>query len=110
MRALNRRLALEERVNTPDAAGGYVPGWSELGVLWASIEPRNARALAHDEVAGAMNAFRIYVRGAPVGTPSRPKPGQRLVEGTRIFAIKGVAEFDTGGHFLVLHAEEEVAQ
>jgi head-tail adaptor len=51
---------------------------------------------------------RILVRGSPVGSPSRPRPDQRLREGERIFTILAVAEADPAARFLEVHAEEGV--
>ena len=110
MQTLNRQLTLQEKSTLPDGAGGFVPGWSSLGQLWARIEARTARSVPHDEVSASIGAYRIIVRSAPVGAPSRPRAGQRLLEGSRIFTINGVADYDTGGHFLMLTAQEEVAQ
>ena len=45
---------------------------------------------------------------APVASPSRPKAGQRLVEGTRLFLIQAVTERDPDGRYLTCFAREEV--
>ena len=52
--------------------------------------------------------YRIVVRGAPVGAPSRPRPEQRLREGGRVFYILTVAEHDADGRYLEIVAEEGV--
>ena len=43
-------------------------------------------------------AYRITVRSAPYGAPSRPAPEQRFREGTRVFRIEEVylMQRDTG--------------
>jgi head-tail adaptor len=51
--------------------------------------------------------YRITVRAAPQGAPSRPKPSQRFRDGARIFSIDAVTESDPGGRFLVCFATEE---
>ena len=51
-------------------------------------------------------ACRILVRGAPAGSPSRPRADQRLREGARVFDILTVTEHDPAGRFLEIRAEE----
>lgn len=51
--------------------------------------------------------FRITVRAAPQGAPSRPTPLQRFRDGARLFAIEAVTEADPEGRFLVCFAREE---
>ena len=50
--------------------------------------------------------WRIFVRAAPVGAPSRPTPKQRFVEGSRIFTILSVAEVSGQELYLECWAEE----
>ena len=79
-----------------------------VGTLWADVTARTAR---EDLVAGAERPrvrYRIVVRGAPVGTPQRPTPEQRLREGGRVFSILTVAERDADGRHLEILAEEGV--
>ena len=52
--------------------------------------------------------YRVTVRGAPTGAPSRPKAGQRLREGARLFLIQAVTERDQFGRYLTCFAREEV--
>ena len=106
---LNRKLTLEERSQTPDGAGGYVAGWSQVGTLWAKFEARSGRVVAHDEVAGSRQTVRIIVRAAPVGAPSRPRAGQRFTQSNRVFGIKAVTELDRNGLYLSCQVEEELA-
>jgi SPP1 family predicted phage head-tail adaptor len=105
---LSRRLTLETRASAPDGSGGQTVDWAPLGALWAEVTPRGGR---EEFAAGrpvARARFRILVRGAPVGAPSRPRPDQRLREGARVFAILTVAEHDPEGRFLEILAEEGV--
>lgn len=106
---LNRLLTLEERVAEPDGAGGRTVTWRALGALWAEMTARSAR---EDFVAGRplpRVSYRIRIRAAPVGAPSRPLPEQRLREGGRVFDILAVAEADPTGRYLEILAEEGVA-
>ena len=52
--------------------------------------------------------YRILVRAAPVGAPSRPRPEQRFREGPRVFDIVSVAEHDAAGRYLEIIAQEGV--
>lgn len=106
---LSRLLTLEERVTEADGAGGVSVRWRALGAIWAEMTPHTVR---EDFVAGRplpRVSYRILVRAAPVGAPSRPLPEQRLREGVRIFDILAVTEHDLDGRFLEILAEEGVA-
>ena len=105
----NRRLQLQERQRQADGAGGFAESWMTLGTLWGALRPGYGRERA--VAAGAVSSvrYRIYVRAAPEGAVSRPRAGQRLVEGGRVFDIEAVAEHGGDGLFLVLYAREEVA-
>ena len=107
---LDRKVALEERAMVPDGAGGFSGSWTPLGTLWADFTPRTGRGAPHDEVAASLTLFDVVVRSAPVGAPSRPRPGQRLVEGPRSFSIVSVTAHKTLNNFLTLKVEEEVAR
>lgn len=104
---LTRRLTLEEAVRLPDGMGGYVESWVARGVLWADVRPGAGRRIEDERAPRASVPCRILVRGAPVGAPSRPRPGQRFREGPRIFHIRAVAEADRRGSYLTCFAEEE---
>ena len=103
---LRRRLTLEARVAVPDGSGGFEVAWEALGLVWAEVE-----ALAGGEsFAGGRpwprQRYRIVVRGAPIGAPSRPRADQRFREGNRVLDILSVAERDGEGWFLEILAEE----
>lgn len=105
---LSRRLVLESRQNLSDGLGGYLTSWKQLGTLWADVLARSGR---EDFIAGQAQPrvrFRILVRAAPAGAPSRPRPDQRFREGARIFNILTVTDADPEGRFLEIEAEEGV--
>ena len=104
---LSRKLVLEAPVTSDDGLGGRTTGWQPLGTIWAEVTRRTARSRRIGEAAVSSVGYRIVVRGAPVGAPSRPKAGQRLVEGSRIFRIDHVAEVDAAGRYLLCRATEE---
>jgi len=106
---LTRRLVLEAPVRVPDGAGGGAESWSALGELWAELRPRTGRERAQAGEPVSTMAYRIVVRGAPVGSVQRPAPEQRFRDGARIFRIRAVAEHDPAGRYLVCFVDEEVA-
>lgn len=105
---LNRRLILEEAQSLPDGAGGFVQTWVALGALWVRISPGSGRETAENGATLSSVPYRIVVRAAPVGSPSRPRPDQRFRRGTQAYKILAVSE-DAEGRYLTCFAQEEVA-
>ena len=106
---LNRKLMLEAPQRLPDEAGGFSETWVEQGMLWADIKARTGRETQGQAVSLSATGYRITVRAAPYGAPSRPAPEQRFREGGRVFNILSVAELDSDQRFLICFANEEVA-
>ena len=106
---MNRSLVLEGPVKVTDGAGGYTRTWEPLGVLWAEISPRAGGELALGQATRSRVPLKITVRAAPHDAPSRPKAGQRFVEGARVFNILAVTEVGDHAQYLLCHADEEVA-
>lgn len=104
---LNRRLTLEQMVSTPDGAGGFSTHWQAVGTLWAHVAPGAGREAAGEEITLSRVPYRITVRGAPVGSPQRPVPGQRLTQTGRVFQVLAVTERDASGQYLTCFAHEE---
>ncbi|MCF6443488.1 head-tail adaptor protein [Nereida sp. MMG025] len=106
---LNRAVWLQQPTATPDGAGGYNTGWTEMGMLWCAIKHGSGRVSTGDGGAVSKMAHRFIVRASPVGTSSRPMPGQRFVDETGHFTITAVAEHDPMGRFLICFTEKEIA-
>ena len=106
---LTRPLVLEKAARTPDGAGGYFETWEALGVIWADVAPRAGREMAGADITISRMSYRITVRGAPQGAPSRPEPGQRFRDGARVFHIRAVSEASPSARFLICFADEEVS-
>lgn len=104
---LTRKLVLEGRVNAPDGAGGFTETWAVRGTVWAEVVAGTGRDVPGEEITLASVGYRITVRGAPQGAPSRPRPDQRLRDGARLFRILAVTERDAAGQFLTCFAREE---
>lgn len=105
---LGRLVTLEEFVAAPDGGGGSVGAWRALGRFWARLDPVSPGALRVGEAEQPTLTHRATVRWRPDGAPSRPRPGQRLREGVRVFAVEGVAEIDAGRRWLACWLREEV--
>lgn len=106
---LTRTMILEDPVRADDGAGGHVTTWQVLGTLYADVKSGTGRQSSGIVATLSKLTCRIIVRAAPAGAPSRPKPGQRLREGERLFRIDAVAPFDRGAHYLTCYAVEERA-
>jgi head-tail adaptor len=105
---LTRKLILEAPQNVADGTGGFTQSWAVLGTLWGDVAAGSGRETAGVEVTMAAVPYRITVRGAAVGSTARPKPEQRLRDGTRVFTILAVTERDSDGRYLTCFAREEV--
>lgn len=105
---LSRKLILEAPGQVADGAGGFAETWTARGTLWADVQARTGRGRDGGEVSLATTTYRIVVRAAPVGAASRPEPGMRFREGTRVFGVQAVAERDPRGRYLTCFAKEEV--
>ena len=104
--SLNRKLELQERQLSPDGAGGFDVAWQTLGTIYGAVEARRG---AERRIGGRIVpsvAYVITTRAAPVGSPSRPKTDQRLLDGGRIYSVLAVAEHDANGLYLDIWAEE----
>ncbi len=106
---LRRSLVLETAERSPDSAGGFVETWQPLGEVWAEVTPLQGREVARGGAVMSQTPHRIVLRAAPAGSTMRPRPGQRLREGTRIFTILSVTERDPAARYLICLAREEVA-
>jgi head-tail adaptor len=104
---LTRKLVLEREVVIADGAGGFTQSWVTQGTLWAEVLAGTGRDVPGEEVTLSSIPYRIIVRGAPQGAPSRPIAEQRFRDGARLFRIIAVTERDAGGQYLICFAREE---
>ncbi|MFN3936644.1 MAG: head-tail adaptor protein [Gemmobacter sp.] len=100
-------LVLEAPLASPDGKGGQAKVWQALGTLWADLVAGAGREVVREALPEGAVVWRITVRAAPVGAPSRPRAGQRFRLGLRLFPILAVAETGPEGRYLVCHAREE---
>jgi head-tail adaptor len=104
---LRRKLTLETLDRVPDGAGGFQTTWVFLGTLWAEVKAGTGRETEGEFLTLSTVPYRITVRSAPPGAPSRPKPDQRFREGNRVFRILAVADADVRGKYLTCFTREE---
>ncbi len=105
----NRRLTLESVLRQPDGGGGFGEVWTALGQLWGDIRALSGREKPTRAGSVALVPYRIIVRAAPVDAVSRPVAGQRFVEGTRVFRVTAVSDYDPMGLYLECFCKEELS-
>jgi head-tail adaptor len=107
MPELRTKLFLETVVLTEDLTGGFGEEWVPLGEIWGDVLARSGGI--REARAGDVSRmqFRIVVRAAPFGSPSRPKAGQRFRDGERVYTIEAVALADASGLYLECWTTEE---
>lgn len=97
---LNRRLVLEEPVETADGAGGVVRSFEQATILWAEVVPLGARGDVEAAALGAAITHRITLRaGRDITTR------HRLRDGITIYRIVSVRDADGSGRYLEIAAE-----
>ncbi len=104
--SLYRRLVLQAREDVPDGMGGFSSVWAPQGALWANVEIQSGHERKIGERDTSVVNYRIIVRSAAPGAPSRPKPDQRFCEFERVFNILAVGEYGSDGRFLQCWTEE----
>jgi SPP1 family predicted phage head-tail adaptor len=97
---LNRRLMLEEPVESADGAGGVTRSYRPAMTLWASVEPVSARNAVVADAPGATVTHRIMIRRRGAVTTRH-----RFVEGTTVYRIVTLRD-DATRRFLVIGAEQ----
>ncbi len=107
---LNRMLTLETPLRVSDGAGGTTEDWQALGTLHAEVRPGSGGERSGIGTSLSRVPMRIIVRGAPVGAASRPVAGQRFREGSRLYDVIAVTEYDPEGRFLTCHSQEETGR
>jgi len=104
---LNRRFTLETREAQPDGQGGFEEAWTPLGSLWGELRGMTGRDVEREAAALSLASYRITLRAAPPGATERPRAGQRLREGPRVFPILAVVDRDIEGRWLTCFTREE---
>lgn len=103
---LRHRVTLQEPVMTPDGAGGFTRGWSDVAELWAEITPAQPRAWqATEPVVNAHQQSRVFSR-VSLRYRAGVTADMRLVYGTRILVIRAIENVDERSAELRLLVEE----
>lgn len=100
--AFRTELALEQAVLTPDGSGGHVEAWSELGLVFARVEPVSAASRF-----GAGQTLETLTHRITMRYRGDVRSGMRFRRHNRIFAIVTVHDPDDSGRYLVCRAREE---
>lgn len=106
---LNRLMVLEAQTRQSDGAGGFDIAWAPLGQLWVALKPGTGKETDLAAATISRVPFKITTRAATVGSIARPKAGQRLRAGPRLFQITAVADHPAHPQYLICSAIEEVA-
>lgn len=102
-------LILETRERQPDGMGGHSVQWVALGQVFAAMKAGRGAMRGAEAGPESVAGWTITLRGFAAGDPRRPRPGQRLRMGARLFRIESVAEADAAGCYVQVIAEEELA-
>ena len=105
---LNRRLILESPYRVSDSAGGFTQDWVPIGVIWGDVRSRTGKQNASAGAPVSSVAYKIIVRAEPPGHSGRPLPEQRLRDGSRVFNLTAITEYDADGRYLACFADEEI--
>nr|WP_238941524.1 head-tail adaptor protein [Jannaschia sp. Os4] len=87
-----------------DGSGGVVRGWVEVCGLWGEVKLRSGGARGGEWGASERVRVRIATRALPEGHPNRPRPGDRMRDGMRLWSVDAVAPEDGRGAWLRLFA------
>lgn len=96
--ALNRRVLLQRRVETPSGTGGSTVTWQDIGQVWANIKHQSGAEVMRSGVP-------VSVRKASIRTWFREDIDAtcRALIGSTVYDIKGV--LPSGREFIDMVAE-----
>lgn len=97
---LNRRLVLQEPVESADGQGGVTRSYQTVATLWAQVEPLGAGADIAAASLGASLRYRITVRVRDDVTTRH-----RFVDGAHVYRVIA-ARLSADRRFLEIEAEE----
>jgi head-tail adaptor len=98
------RVALENPgASVPDGDGGYIDGWTPLGVAWGRVAPASAQDVER-VVAGTVTALLPYI--VTVRYLAGVSTLTRITYHARYFAVLGVRNVDERNIRLEIICEE----
>lgn len=98
---LNKRVTIQQYVETADTFGELDRTWSNLVTVWAKVKPISASETYSAQQTGMTVNHEVWIR---YRTGIAPK--MRVVYGSRTFEIDGVMNLDERGEFLILKCYE----
>lgn len=107
-RFYSRRLILERSEAVADGAGGFSRVWPEIGTLWGDVRMRSGDLRDTEFGQTPRLRLRVKTQAVPEGHEMRPRVGDRLRDGGRLYQISALHEGDPLGRTLVLLVSEEV--
>ncbi|MBP0438898.1 phage head closure protein [Tianweitania sediminis] len=96
------QLALEQAVLTDDGAGGHAESWTEIGWIFAALEPVRAQMRF-----GGDQTLESVTHTVTLRLRDDVASGMRFRRGDRHFRILTVHDPDEGGRYLVCRTEEQ---
>lgn len=106
--ALNRRITIQQRGTAQDEFGAQVNTWTEIGSLWASIEPLNGRELIAAQAVQSEISHRITIRYQPQFSNPKHVATMRIMYKDRIFNIYAAMNIAEGNRMIDILATEGV--
>jgi SPP1 family predicted phage head-tail adaptor len=86
---INKRISLQQRSIAQDASGAQVDSWTDLGDLWASIEPLNGRELIAAQAVQSEISHKITIRYQSQFANPQQIAAMRIKYKGRLFNIHG---------------------
>lgn len=103
---LRHRVTVQSETQATDGAGGYGLSWTNVGEVWAAVEPMSARERTEAGQLEDATTHRIMIRYRSDVVPTGK---HRVLFGTRTFNVREIINQDERKEHLVLMCDEGVA-
>ncbi|AVF25093.1 putative phage head-tail adaptor [Paenibacillus larvae subsp. larvae] len=100
---LNKRITIKKHEPTPDGAGGYDDGFSDVVTVWANIRPLRGREYWQSQQTQAEVTHSIMIRYRKDIDRSHV-----VSYGGRLFDIQHIINVDEANRTLILHCVEKI--
>jgi SPP1 family predicted phage head-tail adaptor len=107
---LNRRLAIQSRSTTQDAAGQPLNTWTTLATVWAAIEPLSGHELERAQAIHPEISHQITIRYAAAWADPKTVAKYRGLYKSRIFNFHAPMNSEEGNVQIVILASEGLNQ
>lgn len=102
---LRERVTLQAETQTPDGAGGYSLGWSDVATVWASVKPMRGKESLESMQVRDVQPYEVMIRYNSAVTVT---PKHRLSWNGKLLNIRSVVNRDMRDKYLMLHCEEGI--